>query len=125
MKNILLVEDKDWVRQDLGKALFQHGYQVSVAEDGQAALQCLSEKPDGYFDVIISDVLMPNVDGVEFVTGLRAVNNQTPVLLISGGGYGMVADEVLLNAETLADGILKKPFTHTDLHRAIDKLLSS
>jgi len=122
MKHILLVEDKESIREMLRDALNDQGHKVTLAEDGHEALKHINENPDRNFDIIISDIIMPKVDGIEFVTGLRAVNNQTPVLFISGGGYNMNAAQVLENSNTLANATLQKPFTNDDLMKAINKL---
>ena len=122
MKNILLVEDKHSMLEMLTDALNDEGHTVTPAGDGLIALEHINDNPAGYFDVIVSDIVMPNVDGIEFVTGLRATNNKTPVLFISGGGYNMTARNILNNAQSLANSILQKPFSPSDLLKAIDKV---
>lgn len=105
----------------LSDALNDEGHTITTAQDGLIALTYINDNPSGHFDVIVSDIIMPNVDGIEFITGLRAINDHPPILFISGGGYNMAASDILDNAKSLANGILQKPFTPDDLLKAINK----
>lgn len=80
MINILIVEDNDKLRQLIGTVLTKHGYNPVMAEDGQAALELLDSQ---YIDLIISDIMMPNVDGYELIERLREAGYNTPVLMIT------------------------------------------
>lgn len=124
MKQILIVEDKASVRVTLEAVLSEAGYQTHSLADGAAA-SAYMQNPDAPPDLIICDIIMPKVNGIEFVTGLRAVNNTVPVLFISGGGYDMVADEMLQAAAPLANGILKKPFANNELVNAVREILGT
>lgn len=80
MINILIVEDNDKLRQLIGTVLTKHGYNPVMAEDGQAALELLDSQ---YIDLIISDIMMPNVDGYELIERLREAGYNTPVLMVT------------------------------------------
>ena len=77
---VLVVEDEPAIRDALVELLFDEGYRVSCAADGQAALDLVSREAP---DVIVSDVTMPRVDGVELVHRLRMRGQHVPVVLIS------------------------------------------
>lgn len=80
MINILIVEDNDKLRQLIGTVLTKHGYNPVMAEDGQAALELLDSQ---YIDLIVSDIMMPNVDGYELTERLREAGYNTPVLMVT------------------------------------------
>lgn len=80
MINILVVEDNDKLRQLIGTVLTKHGYNPVTAVDGQHALELLDTH---YIDLIISDIMMPNVDGYELIRRLREAGYNTPVLMVT------------------------------------------
>lgn len=80
MFTILVVEDDRELRQLFSRVLSQNGYFVRTAENGKAALDALDHE---YVDLIISDIMMPVMDGYEFVRSLRDANIQVPVLMIT------------------------------------------
>ncbi|PAD28701.1 response regulator transcription factor [Paenibacillus sp. 7523-1] len=78
MNSILVVEDEKHVRKLLDTVLTREGYNVYQAEDGVEALEILKVQ---FIDLIILDIMMPNMDGFEFVKELRDVNIMTPILM--------------------------------------------
>ena len=88
MKRILAVDDSASMRQMVGFTLKNAGYDVTEAKDGQEALEVAKNKE---FDVIISDVNMPNMDGIELVKNLRTLPQFkfTPILI--GKPYSFAA----------------------------------
>ena len=80
MLKILIAEDDRELCQLFSHVLMKHGYDVKGVSDGQEALRALDSD---YYDVIISDIMMPKVDGYEFVRQLRESGNQTPVMMIT------------------------------------------
>jgi CheY-like chemotaxis protein len=118
---ILLVED-DLTSRRLIRALLPKDLKITLseAEDGQAALR-LMEKPP-YPDIIICDVLMPNMDGLEFVTRLRDLPrfSNTPVVMISANAF---KDNVTKAATLKVNRFLRKPLERKDLNDAIEAAL--
>ena len=80
MLKILIAEDDGELRQLFSHVLTKNGYAVCGVSDGQEALDAMQSD---YFDLIISDIMMPRVDGYELVCRLRTGGNQTPVLMIT------------------------------------------
>ena len=80
MLKILIAEDDGELRQLFSHVLTKNGYAVRGVSDGQEALDAMQ---GDYFDLIISDIMMPRVDGYELVSRLRSAGNQTPVLMIT------------------------------------------
>jgi CheY-like chemotaxis protein len=99
-KSILLIDDDTLVRQSLGDTLTTAGYQVSTAEDGQDGLvKALATHPD----LIISDVRMPNVDGLQMLDKLRADEwgKTVPVIILSSDNTTISINQALANGVTL------------------------
>ncbi len=115
--NVLIVEDDPNVRAALQRALSYEGYDVSVAEDGGRGLEAVSENPP---DVIVLDVMMPFVDGLEMCRRLRARGDETPILMLTA--LGEVSDRVD-GLDAGADDYLVKPFALEELLARIRSLL--
>lgn len=122
MAKILLIEDMAGVRVSLAMILSRAGHNVLTAEDGQEGLD-LSMRES--FDLIVTDILMPRMDGSEVIFAFKERNDTTPVLAISGGGATVSAEQALKFAETTADAVLIKPFSKTDVLNAVNKLTGS
>lgn len=105
-QRILLAEDEPALRRLLARLLRLNGYAVTEAADGVEALQLVSSqgRPP---DLLISDVVMPKMGGLELAVELRLLHPQLPVLFISG-----YTDNLFLEAEELRHGtrFLSKPF---------------
>ena len=100
---ILLVDDDRAFRVSTSALLKEEGYQVVEADTGQAAVEVLKE---GSFDLILLDLRMPGVDGIQIVEVLRRWGEATPILMISGFGTVETAVKAL---HTGADDFLTKP----------------
>jgi len=96
-----------------------HGYQVAVARDGREGLEVLHRQR---FDLVVTDLLMPNVDGIEIIREIRKHDASLKVLAISGGDHA--THFLHLNAAQAlgADDVLKKPFDEESLLAAIRRL---
>ena len=102
--NILVVDDEAGVRDMLADALRMQGYAAATAADGHAALREIYE---GDFDLIVSDVNMPKVNGFELLERLRAAGNETPVILLTARGDRA---DVAVGFRAGADDYVTKPF---------------
>jgi two-component system OmpR family response regulator len=102
--NILVVDDEAGVRDMLADALRMQGYAAATAADGHAALREIYE---GDFDLIISDVNMPKVNGFELLERMRAAGNETPVILLTARGDRA---DVAVGFRAGADDYVTKPF---------------
>jgi len=117
--SILLVEDEENLHEALKLNLELEGYDVTSAYDGVAALNALSAE---YFDLIILDVMLPEMDGISVAESVRISNNDVPILILSAKNTS--ADRVL-GLKKGADDYLTKPFNLEELllrvHKLIDK----
>src|SRR6058998_1998364 len=83
MHNILIVDDEPGIRQSLKGVLEDEGYKASVAESGEACIESLRKRP---FDVVLLDVWLPGIDGLETLEKVREIENAPEVIMISGHG---------------------------------------
>jgi CheY-like chemotaxis protein len=121
MANILVADDDEQYPIMLAKILHKEHHNVVIANDGEEALKlCASQK----FDLIITDILMPNVDGIDLMVDLIERNSKVPIIAISGGRNTITAEFNLQSAHTLGvQMVLKKPFSTEQLLEAVNSLL--
>jgi CheY-like chemotaxis protein len=122
MAKILVVEDTNEVRRAI-TAILQSGghHDVSAVNGGRQALELLKRQS---FDLVMTDMLMPEVGGMEILTYLCTLSKRPLVIAMSGGGPGLPAEKALLGTDFMADAFLEKPIEKRDLLAVIDKLLS-
>lgn len=121
MIRILLAEDDELLRETLRIALEKAGYDVVPASNGVAALNLLRQTE---FNVIVTDVLMPEMDGLEVIQSLRKASSDVPIVAISGGGRTRNMDMLEYAREFGADRILPKPLLPRDLIAAVKEVLA-
>jgi CheY-like chemotaxis protein len=123
MTTILLADDEDLLREGVREILETADYEVIEARDGEEAL---AQFAVSNIDLVITDVVMPNMDGVDFVTRLRETFPDVPILTISGGSRVVSArfglDSALLSG---ANASLTKPFTAKQLLEKVQQLLAA
>jgi two-component system, OmpR family, alkaline phosphatase synthesis response regulator PhoP len=115
--NILLVEDEENMHDTLKMNLEMEAYSVTSAYNGAAALRAVE---DEYFDLIVLDVMLPEVDGISVAETLRVQHNETPILMLSAKNTS--ADRVL-GLKKGADDYLTKPFDLEELLLRVEKLI--
>ncbi len=116
--SILLVEDEENLHEALKLNLELEGYEVVSAFDGAAALNAVQAE---YFDLIILDVMLPEMDGINVTETIRISNNEVPILILSARNSS--ADRVL-GLKKGADDYLAKPFNLEELLLRIHKLIN-
>jgi two-component system alkaline phosphatase synthesis response regulator PhoP len=115
--SILLVEDEENLHEALKLNLELEGYNVTSAFDGAAALKAVDAE---YFDLIILDVMLPEMDGISVAETVRISNNEVPILILSAKSSS--ADRVL-GLKKGADDYLTKPFNLEELLLRVHKLI--
>jgi two-component system alkaline phosphatase synthesis response regulator PhoP len=115
--NVLVVEDELNLHEALKLNLEMEGYEVSSAFDGNEALKKVE---NAYFDLIIMDVMLPELDGISVTESIRVHNNEVPILMLSA--KNAPADKVL-GLKKGADDYLTKPFNLDELLIRVAKLI--
>mgnify|MGYP000936672106 CR=1 FL=1 len=119
MKRVLIVDDDDAMRMALVDSLESCGYEVAAAENGQEALEMFQKE---IFSVVISDMRMPRVGGMDVLRQIKKISAQTPVILITA--YGTVKTAVEAMKEGAAE-FLMKPFSLDDLEFTVKNVLAN
>lgn len=114
--NILLVEDEAAVISVIQRGLTEQGNTVSVAMDGNTGLQMAMEH---YFDVMLLDIMLPGINGIELCKQLRRESIHTPIIMLTALGS---TENIITGLDSGADDYLTKPFKLTELHARIKAL---
>jgi len=115
--SILLVEDEENLHESLKLNLELQGYEVTSAFDGTHALKAVKEE---YFDLIVLDIMLPEVDGISVAETIRISNNEVPILMLSARN---TSNDIVLGLKKGADDYLTKPFNLEELLLRIQKLI--
>jgi len=119
MTRILVVEDEQHLADGLRFNLEAEGYEVQIAETGEAALELLRSKETA-FDVVVLDVMLPGIDGFSVVSAMRQAGQFVPTLMLTARGQ---PQDVLKGFAAGADDYLPKPFDLAILMARIKSLL--
>jgi DNA-binding response OmpR family regulator len=121
MARILIIDDDDQVRKMLRLTLNAAGFDVVEAQDGNVAMKFFRQ--DSLVDLVITDLIMPDKEGIETIIELRRDFPQVPIIAISGGGR-IDPDDYLILAKKLGAKItLEKPFSRKDIIDAVNELI--
>lgn len=120
-KRIMIIDDDEQVREMLRRMLEYAGYQIAEAEDGEAGLAALASAP---VDLVITDILMPNREGLETIMSLRRDCPDLPIIAISGGGWSGAAGYLNTAGKLGATCTLPKPFSRQQMLEAVEEALT-
>jgi two-component system, NtrC family, nitrogen regulation response regulator NtrX len=110
MATILIIDDERAIRKTLNEILGFEGYKIDEAADGEEGLKKFQEKT---YDVVLCDIKMPKVDGIEFLTKATAINPDVPIIMISGHG----------NIETAVEAVKKGAFDYISKPPDLNRML--
>lgn len=120
--NVLLVEDSPEVSLSVREILSGAGHSVDDAENGKAALGKLADKS---YDLVVSDIWMPEMDGIALLKEIRGNGNDVPVVVISGGAPNAPLTYTAPLASTFgANAVIYKPFEKEELLKTIDAVIA-
>ncbi len=120
-RRILIIDDDEQLREMLRRMLEYAGYDVLEACDGDEAMKALRHHE---VDVVITDILMPNREGLETIMELRRGRPQLPIIAMSGGGWGGSSSYLTTANKLGAARTLAKPFTRQQILDAVAEVLS-
>lgn len=115
--SILLVEDEENLHETLKMNLEMEGYQITSAYDGIAAMKAVQNE---YFDLIIMDIMIPEIDGLNVTQNIRLTNTEVPILILSAKNQ---SEDRVLGLRKGADDYLTKPFNLEELLLRVEKLI--
>ena len=121
MACILVIDDDPDVRSMLADLLQRAGYEVVQGSDGRAAMEVLCRRP---IDLIITDIIMPEKEGIETIQELRQVFPEVKIIAISGGGRISPYNYLSLAKAFGAQRIFEKPFVNDEIIQAVQELLA-
>ena len=112
MCRVLIVDDDEVTRMVIGHALQEEGHEVAYAGDGESALRWIRRRP---FDVVLTDLAMPGLNGLRLIRQLRDLGDEIPVVAVSGQN----ADQLHLAEDYGANATLVKPVKRSALLQAV------
>lgn len=116
--NVLVVDDEDVIRDVCSRILSAEGYAVTTAASGKEALHLVSEH---IYDVVVTDIMMPDMSGLELLEVIKSTNMDVRTIVITGlGTFDMATQSDRLGAREF----VVKPFTPDELSEAVRKALS-
>ena len=117
---LLLIDDDENILENLSYFLNDKNYDVTSASDGLEGLKLFENDQQG-FDLVITDIVMPQISGMGLISLIKKNSPDTPVIAITGWGEYPEA----FAAESQADKVLSKPFELSELDKTINELISS
>jgi CheY-like chemotaxis protein len=118
--SILVVDDEETIRRVLVRILEPMGARVKCAGNGVEALRALGAED---FNLVITDVLMPEMDGIELIPLIKKKRPNVYILAMSGGGHNFMGDYCTKLAASLgANAVITKPFTLAEVKEALAKV---
>lgn len=118
---ILVIDDDPLVRATLRALLEGEGYEVTIAVDGENGLEAFRRHTP---DLVITDIVMPEVEGIETIRQMREIAPNLPILAISGGGRGVSLDYLRMAQRLGATEVLAKPFEAEELVGVVARCLA-
>lgn len=119
MSRILVIDDEHVIRELMREILELGGYDTVGAETPERALALLDEED---ISLVVSDIVMPGLSGLELLGEVRALHPDLPVILVTGAGTDEHVNEAMARG---ADGLVIKPFSHADLRSAVASALET
>jgi len=110
MANILIIDDEKSIRKTLSEILSYEGYKIDEAGDGEEGLKKFKEKA---YDLVLCDIKMPKLDGIEFLEKAKQINADVPIIIISGHG----------NIETAVEAVKKGAFDYISKPPDLNRML--
>jgi DNA-binding response OmpR family regulator len=122
VKKILVIDDNELFRDMLAQLLTQAGYETAVASDGQKGVRLATKTQ---VDLVVTDIIMPEKEGLSTIQELRKMNPTIPIIAVSGGGRIGSETYLTMAKEFGARYIFQKPFDNKSLLAAIDGCFSA
>ena len=121
MARILVIEDDDSIRKLIEKFMTIDGHEVETAENGAVGLKMIASRQ---YDLLITDIVMPEQDGIGVLMELRRTQSKLKTIVITGGSLKLQMHDLMLTARAMkADKVLQKPLDFEKLSQVVAALL--
>lgn len=121
MARILVIDDQEHIRTLISKILSIDGHVVESAVNGKVGMKMIENNP---YDIVITDIIMPDMDGLEVILELKKRSSPIPLIVTTGGAARLEIQELLTAAKHLgADRVIPKPLDFIKLKEAVNELL--
>jgi DNA-binding response OmpR family regulator len=119
-KLALVMDDEESIRNYVAYVLGAEGYDVTICDNGKEGMRYFNSRK---YSVVVTDIVMPEKDGIDSIIEMRRVFPRVPILAISGVG----SSETLFKIAGMfsVDGVLKKPFTRREFLDSLDKAITA
>jgi len=122
MTSILLMDDEEQFRSMLGESLSRAGYEVTEARDGREGIRLYRDHP---CDLIVTDLIMPEKEGLETIVEFRRIYPEVKIIAMSGGSRHGSVDYLKMAKLFGAQQVLTKPFSRQEILEVISNVLES
>ena len=119
-KHILIVDDDDMMRSFIRELLIINDFKITEAANGKLGLKEFRENTP---DLVITDIIMPEMEGISFIRELRTSNKDIPIIAMTGNVHGRMEEFLDISSKLGADEILRKPIKSQQFLEAIERLL--
>ena len=119
-KHILIVDDDEMMRAFIRELLLINDFEITEAANGKLGLK---EFRDNTPDLVITDIIMPEMEGISFIRELRSHNKEIPIIAMTGNVHGRMEEYLDISSQLGADEILRKPVKSQEFLDTIEKLL--
>jgi CheY-like chemotaxis protein len=121
MAQVLIIDDDRGIRQLLRRIIATRGHMIVEADSGRTGVEAFRQQA---FDLVLTDIVMPDMDGNQTIVQLRKLNPDIRIVAVSGGGRARNLTPLQLAKQFGADRILEKPFRRDDVVRMVDEILA-
>lgn len=119
-KHILVVDDDEMMRAFIRELLKINDFKITEAANGKLGLKEFRENTP---DLVITDIIMPEMEGISFIRELRSHNKDIPIIAMTGNVHGRMEEFLDISSQLGADEILRKPIKSKEFLEAINKLI--
>ncbi len=119
-KHILVVDDDEMMRAFIRELLKINDFKITEAANGKLGLKEFRENTP---DLVITDIIMPEMEGISFIRELRSHNKDIPIIAMTGNVHGRMEEFLDISSQLGADEILRKPIKSKEFLEAISKLI--
>jgi CheY-like chemotaxis protein len=119
-KHILVVDDDEMMRSFVKELLLINNFKITTAENGKEGLKEFRENTP---DLVITDIIMPEMEGISFIRKLRTHNKDIPIIAMTGNVHGRMEEFLEISSQLGADEVLSKPIKSEVFIEAINRLI--